>query len=139
LNAPVVLGSLYDAVNRPPEADPLDAVYEPDDPGDGSVRRLYLRSPGGGEITLTDGALSVALGGTELVINDGGEITISSQSKVVVEAAGDVEVKASANLRLEAAAEVSIKGVAVKIEGQGAAEVKAPALTLAGMTQFRAS
>lgn len=139
LNAPVVLGAVYDADIRPPEADALDAVYEPDDPGDSAIRRVYLRTPGGGEVTLTDGALTVALGGTELVVNDGGDVTINSQAKVVVEAAGDIEVKASANLVLEAASEVSIKGATVKIEGQGQVEVKAPAVALAGATQFRAS
>jgi phage baseplate assembly protein gpV len=139
LNSPVVLGAVYDAEQRPPEAAALDAVYEPDDAGDTSIRRVYLRTPGGGEVTLTDGALTVALGGTELVVNDGGDVSVSSQTKVVVEAASDIEIKASANLKLEAAAEVAIKGATVKIEGQGQAELKAPAVALAGMTQFRAS
>jgi phage baseplate assembly protein gpV len=139
LNAPVVIGSLYDSENRPPEAGALEAVYEPPDAGDDGVRRLFMRTPGGGEITLTDGSLTVALGGTEVVVNDGGDVTVTAKAKVVIEASADIEIRASGSMSLEAAAELRLKGATVAIEGQGQAEIKAPAIALAGMTQFRAS
>lgn len=138
LNAPVVLAAVYDADHPPPEAAELEAVYEPDDPADEALRRVHLRTPGGGEITLTDGALTVSLGGTELVVNDGGDVTVSSRAKVILEAAGDIEITASGNLRLEAGAQVAIKGPMIGIEGQAQAEIKAAAVALAGLTQFRA-
>lgn len=139
LNAPVVIGSLYDSENRPPEAGALDAVYEPPDNSDDSVRRVFVRTPGGGEVTLTDGALTIALGGTEVVVNDGGDVTITSQAKVVIDAGGDVEISASGSMTLEAGTALNLKGVTVKVEGQGQAEIKAAAIALAGMTQFRSS
>ena len=139
INSPVVIGSLYDSECRPPDAGPLDAVYEPPDESDDSVRRLFVRTPGGGEITLTDAALTIALGGTEVVVNDGGDVTITSQSKVVIDASADIEISASGSMSLEAAATLTLKGATVKIEGQGQAEIKAPAIALAGLTQFRSS
>jgi hypothetical protein len=134
-----VLGALYDSKIHPPQGGPLDAVYEPPDDSDDSVRRIFLRTPGGGEITLTDKALTVSLGGTEIVVNDGGDVTVTSQAKVSIEASSDISVKASGALTLEATSEVKIKGTTVTIEGQGKAEVKAPAIAMSGMTQFKAS
>jgi uncharacterized protein involved in type VI secretion and phage assembly len=139
LNSPVVLGALYDSERRPPQAGPLDAVYAPPDDSDDGVRRIFLRTPGGGEVTLTDSALTVSLGGTEMVVNDGGDVTVTSKAKVAIEASADITVKASGALTLEATSGVTIKGATVKIEGQGQAEIKAPAVALSGMTQFKAS
>ena len=103
------------------------------------MRRVFVRTPGGGEVTLTDGALTIALGGTEVVVNDGGDVTITSQAKVVIDAGGDVEISASGSMTLEAGTALNLKGVTVKVEGQGQAEIKAAAIALAGMTQFRSS
>ena len=67
------------------------------------------------------------------------DVTITSQAKVVINAGGDVEISASGSMSIEAATSLQLKGATVKVEGQGQAEIKAPAIALAGMTQFRSS
>jgi uncharacterized protein involved in type VI secretion and phage assembly len=136
---PVVLGSIYHADQKPPEAAALDQLYQPDDEADDAVLRVALRTPGGGEITVTDAALTVSLGGTEVIVNDGGDVEIKSQGNVTIESAADVTIKASGGITLEATGALSLKGATAKLEGSGQAEVKAAAISIAGITQLKAS
>jgi hypothetical protein len=139
LNAPVVVGSLYDADHQPPQAGPLDAVYEPDDPRDSEVKRLHITTPGGGLLTIDDDGLHLTLGGTELDIVQDGDVTVRSVGTVSIEADAGMTLSSSGNLSLESTASVTIKGVSVTVEGQGAVNVKGAAIGLAGTTSFSPS
>lgn len=139
LNAPVVIGSLYDDERQPPVAKPDEVVYQPDDSGDASLRRLHLELPSGTTLTLGDERLELVSGGTELIVDRDGDVTVRAAGSVVIEAAGDATVEAGGNLVLSARQNVTVKGIAVTVEGQGEAKLKAASISIAGLAQFSAS
>jgi uncharacterized protein involved in type VI secretion and phage assembly len=139
LNAAVVVGSVYDDKNRPPVGKSEEVVYQPPDPGDSAIRRIHLELSSGSTITVDDDKVTVTSGGTELVINRDGDVTVKAAGKLAFEAQGEISLDAGADLKLSARGNVTISGVAATLEGTGTAKVKAPAISLAGMTQFSPS
>lgn len=138
VNAPVVLGTLYDSERQPPQAGPLETVYQPPGNEDASVRRLHVELPSGSTLTLDDDQLQIEAGGTKVLIRRDGDVTVQSAGKVSIEADGDITLDAGGNLQLSARQNVTIKGLSSTLEGQADAKVKGPALTLAGLTSFSA-
>jgi uncharacterized protein involved in type VI secretion and phage assembly len=140
LNAPLVVGSLYDAKVQPPVAKAGELVYEPSDAGsDASLRRLHIAIGSDVTLTLDDENLKIKLGGTEVSVAKDGDVSISSGAKLTIKTQGDTTFDASGNLELKAQGNVTIKGMAVTVEAQGSAKVKAASISLAGMTQFSPS
>jgi phage baseplate assembly protein gpV len=138
INAPVVIGSIYDSDKQPPQAGPLETVYQPFGDEDSSIRRLHLELPSGSILTIDDDKLLIEGGGTKVVIERDGDVTVKSAGKVTIEASGDITLDAGGNLQLSAKQNVTIKGVSTTLEGQADAKVKGPAVTLAGITSFSA-
>lgn len=139
LNSPVVVGSVYDAQVQPPVAKPAEVVYQPTDAQDASLRRFHLELANGSTLTIDEDKLTVALGGTEVVINRDGDVAIKSAAKLTIQTQGDMSLEASGNLDLKAQGNVTVSGVSATVEGQGSAKLKAPAVSLAGNTQFSPS
>jgi phage baseplate assembly protein gpV len=139
LNAPVVVGSVYDESVQPPVAKATEMVYMPTDADDSSIRRLHVELGNGGLLTVDDEKLTVTLGSTELIIQRDGDITVKGAAKVDLKTQADISLEASGNLELKAQGNVTISGISVTVEGSGAAKLKAPAVTLAGNTQFSPS
>jgi len=137
LNAPVVVGSLYDAQVQPPVAKAGELVYQPSDAGgDASLKRLHAALGSDVTVTLDDENLIVKLGGTEMTIAKDGDVTITGAAKLTIKTQGDITFEASGNLELKAQGNVSISGIATTVEGQGSVKVKGPMVSLAGNTQF---
>lgn len=140
LNAPVVVGSLYDAQVQPPVAKAGEVVYAPSDAGgDKSLRRLHLALGDAVTLTADDETVIVRLGGTELVIAKDGDVTLTSAAKLTVKTQGDATFEAGGNLELKAQGNVTISGVSTTVEGQASAKLKGPSVSLAGNTQFSPS
>lgn len=145
---PVVLGAVYTGNEQPPEAGPLEAVFQPGDASDSAVRRVHLETPTGGTVTLDDETLVVTLGGTTLTLEqDGnvdiaaaGSITLSAQGDVTIDAGGTLSVSAGQNVEIEAQIAVSAKGnVEATLEAGAKTTVKGALIGVAGLTQFSAS
>jgi phage baseplate assembly protein gpV len=139
INAPVVIGSLYDNEKQPPQAGPLETVYQPFGDEDSSIRRLHLELPSGTTLTIDDDKIQIESGGTKVIVERDGDVSIKSPGKITIESSGDMTLDAGGNLKLSAQQNVTIKGLSTTLEGQSNAKVKGPALTLAGMTSFSAS
>lgn len=139
LSAPVALGTVYDNRLRPPQAGPLELVYQPPDDEDAGVRRLHVELPGGCSITYGDDELTVTSGGTEIVIEKDGDVSIKSAGNITLESQGDISLEASGNLNLEARNNVTVQGLATTVEGQGSATVKGPSISVNGLTSFNPS
>ena len=139
LNAPVVVGCVYDDQAHPPVAQLHEVVYQPPDEADSNVRRFHFELSNGATITADDEKLSIAFGDTTLEIQRDGDVSISAKGNLRLGAQGDIEVEAQGDLKLSSAASLSIKGMSVAVEGQSDTKVKGPQLTLAGVTQFSPS
>lgn len=139
LNAPIVVGCVYDDQSHPPVAQAHEVVYMPPEDEDSSVRRLHVELKNGGKLTLDDDKLSIELGDTSVVVNRDGDVTIKAKGKVHLESESDVELVAGGDLKLEAQGSASVKGMSVTVEGQSATKVKGAQVTLAGITQFSSS
>jgi phage baseplate assembly protein gpV len=136
LNAPVVLGSLYDDQAHPPVAQPVEVVYQPPDEADSSMRRLHVELPNGTTVTLGDETLEVVLGSTSVVVARDGDVVIEAQGKIRLAAQGDMELEASGDLMIAAQGQLTLQGLTSTLEAQGAAKVKGAKIALAGLTDF---
>lgn len=139
LNAPIVVGSVYDETVSPPVGKAAEVVYMPTDPDDSSIRRLHVELANGSLMTVDDEKLTLQLGDTEVVIKKDGDVTVKGAAKLEVKTQSDITFEASGNLELKAQGNVKINGVSVTVEGSGSAKLKGPAITLAGTTQFSPS
>ena len=155
LHGPVVTGRLYNDVDRPPEAKAKEFVYVSPDDAESGVRRVYLEFPGGNTLLVDDDKVVVEVGDTKLSIKRSGDFEIDSSAKVVVKSSGDTVVKSDGSVTIEAGGSLSMKAqrdvkveglsVSVKaqtsaqLEGQAAATVKAPLISVAGMVNFSPS
>lgn len=135
LNAPVVIGAVYDDRSQPPVAEPEQVVYQPQDSG-GGERRLHVELPSGALLTAEDDAVFVEAGGTKLRLDRDGDVSIEAAGNITMESQGDVRISATGSLELEGKAGVKVSGATFLAEGQGEAKLKAPSLSLAGTTQF---
>lgn len=138
LNAPIVVGAVYDEQSQPPIADPDQVVYQPQD-AVGGERRLHLELPNGLTLTAQDDGVSVVAGGTEVRVDRDGDLSIKVSGSINLEAQGDIRIEASGSLDLLGQAGAKLSGATVLAEGQGEAKLKAPSVSLAGLTQFSAS
>ncbi|WP_230741324.1 phage baseplate assembly protein V [Methanooceanicella nereidis] len=102
INAPIVLGRLYNDENRPPVNDAGEIIYEsPDDKKQG-VRRLNMKFPNGIVLTITDDGLKAEVGKSVVTIKTDGDITIESNAKLVVNSSGNTTITAGGDMELKA-------------------------------------
>ena len=138
VNGAVVLGVLHDDQQHPPKAAADEVVYEvPDDGGD---RRAEIILPNGNTVTVTDAAVTIAMGGTSITVESGG--------KVVIDAGGDIELTSQGNIKLSALGdlELSAQGSATldamgstTVSSASSTTVKGATTKIAGVTSFSAS
>lgn len=139
LNAPIVIGSVYDHQQHPPKAEADEVVYQvPDDAASGT-RRIHLETPSGATITLDDDTLKIAMGDTTVEVKKDGNVEIKSASSVSINSSSDFSLEAQGNISIKAQGKLELSGMTLTAEGQGTATVKAPSLSLAGVTQFSPS
>lgn len=136
LNAPVVIGSLYDDQAHPPVAGPEEVVYQPPDDSASGVRRLHVELPNGSLVTLDEDTLTIDWGGTSIVLANGGDVTIEAGGNIKLSASGNVEIEAKGDVKASAQGNLEMTGVSSTVEGQAEAKVKGAQVSLAGNTQF---
>ena len=131
LNAPVVLGALYDEQLLPPDAAVDETVYKILDDAAGGKRRFELQLPSDRKVTIEDAKVVIAMGSTTITVEADGAITL--------EAGGDIKLKSQGAVSIEATGAATIKGASVTVEGQGEAKLKGATTTIAGTTNFSAA
>lgn len=136
VNAPIVLGSLYDHNQHPPTAKAAEVVYKVPAGDASDVRRLHLELPSGATVTFEDDLLSVVYGSTTLELNRDGDLNIASGSNVSITASGDLTLEAQGNVSIKAQQSMELGALSVTVEGQASTSIKGGQISLAGMTQF---
>lgn len=137
LNAPMVIGCVYNEEHNPPEAAAEQWVYQV--PDEGGEKHYYLELPSGMSVTINDESIQVSAGGTEVVVEQDGDVKVVSAANIEMQSQGDITLDASGKLTLKAAQDVAIEGLNVKSTASAQLENKGSIVKLAGMAQFSSS
>lgn len=153
VNSPIVIGRLYDDMDRPPLNTTDELVLrlplaEADDtsvlaavrnhPDRNPPREVVIEMPPKITVRMVDGSVTAAAGTTEMRLDQtgssGGTVTVSAgrttitmdqDGDVLLDSAGSVTFKAATDLALEAAGNISIKaGAAATLQAGTRATVK---------------
>jgi phage baseplate assembly protein gpV len=136
VNAPLVLGHVYDDAAPPPDAKPDEVVYVVPDEESDEARRLHVELPNGNTLTVTDSKVSVIMGGTTIEVEADGSIKLTAAADLELNADGDIKLKAGGNVNIEAGGDAVLKGTSVTAEGSGEAKLKGANVSIAGNTSF---
>ncbi len=117
INAPVLIGRLYNDENRPPVNNAGEMVFESPDPEKSGLRRLFMKFPNGIVLSITDNELKAEIGKSRVTIKTDGDVTIESNAKLNIISKGTTKVTSGGDLSLSAQN--------IKIESKQAIEVKA--------------
>jgi uncharacterized protein involved in type VI secretion and phage assembly len=117
INAPIVIGRLYNDENRPPVNNAGEIIFESPDPKKNGIRRVYMKFQSGIVLTITDDELKAEVGKSVVTIKTDGDITIESNAKLDITAKGNTSLKADGDL--------SFSAQNIKIESQQALDLKA--------------
>lgn len=115
IHAPIVIGRLYNSEDRPPVNNTGEIVFEQPGDGDSSLRRLYLKFPGGTEVTIKDDQVDVSLGSSKLTIEKDGDVVVEAGGDVKIKSGGSTTIEAGGDLNLKGSGTVNIKGSMVNI------------------------
>lgn len=102
INAPVVVGRLYNDEDRPPLNKAEEVVYIPPYARKPDVRRIYLEFPGGMIFRVTDDEVDVNAGETKVIIQRNGDVVIESKANVTIKADGDALIKSKGKMTISA-------------------------------------
>lgn len=138
LNAPMVIGCVYDENVQAPEANASEVVYQvPDEAGE---RHFHMELPSGTSITFDDEKIRLVSDGSEIEIEKDGTVKIVSAKDIELSAKGNISMQADQNIAIEAGQSLELKGsISVDLEAGADANVKAAILKFGGLAQFSAS
>lgn len=130
LQAPVIIGRLYNDAQKPPANEIDEFVYvAPEIKGnDENARRVYVEFPSGIKLTMTEDIVNLEAGATVLTINRDGNVEIECNEAVSITATGDMTFKAD-TITMESKKAMEFKAEKTKMETKQDMEFKAGAKT----------
>lgn len=144
INQPIVIGRMYNDVDRPPLNNPDEVVFrlplsaEEDRSVKAAVRNIKSKSPPREiliemppkiVVRITDGTVKATAGKTEMILDQpggsGGKVTVTAGStKIILNQDGDVSVEAAGSMNLKSAGDLRLEGQNVSIKGRMKAQVE---------------
>ena len=129
INAPVVIGTLYNDEDRPPvnddgqviwnlpaDASPDEAVHLEVSSANKKSVVLKLASAVTVELKDDDPAVNIDVGGNaQISIDSDGTVTITSAQSVALKAGSDLKIEAQGNMELKAGGNMTIKGSVINL------------------------
>ena len=151
INAPIIVGRLYNDEDRPPLNSAEEIVYLPPYESNPKIRRIYLEFPQGMIFRITDDEVDIKAGETKVVVTRDGDVVIESKANVKVVADGDatlkskgkmailgesIEIESNKNLNLKSGSDLKVgSGVNAEIKSSAEMNVEASAnMKLKGAT-----
>ena len=133
INAPILIGRMYTAEDRPPANDGEEIIYIPPYSENADLKRIHMELPSGIILSVTDDILNVEAGKTKLKINRDGDVELESNAKINVTASGDmsftadkITIESKQDMNIKAGKNATIKGESgVKMESSATLEIKA--------------
>lgn len=143
VNNAVVIGRVYNDMDRPPVAKPHEFIYISPDAKESGVRRVYLEFPENNKFLLNDDETSFEAGKTKIKFNRDGDIEIDSNSKLNIKTNGeiniesgkttiklnldgDIEINSNSKLNIKTESDVSINSSGnVSLDSKGNIDLKA--------------
>jgi len=136
INKPYVLGSLWNGIDKPPEASNQMVA------SNGKVQKRIIHSPSGHRITIddSDGKEKISIidktGKNSIDIDSGGnQIAIKTEGDIQMEAKGRVMIKGN-DIMMEAKSGAKMKGANVDLDASGNAKVKGSAVDVKATGQM---
>ena len=127
INAPILIGRMYTAEDRPPANDGEEIIYIPPYSENAKLRRIHMELPSGIILSVTDDILNVEAGKTTLKINRDGNIEVESNEKVSITASGEMTFTAD-KITIESKQDMNIKaGKNATIKGESGVKMESPA------------
>ncbi|WP_424358892.1 phage baseplate assembly protein V [Methanocella sp. MCL-LM] len=126
VNSPVVLGSMYNDRQRPPENDAGELVFVSPDSVNPSKKRVDIKLPSGVEIKVTDDAVLIDTGFSKINVGMDGTISLKADVDITIESTMALKLK-GLTVEIEGTQELNQKGGLVNIESDANAEIKAGA------------
>jgi uncharacterized protein involved in type VI secretion and phage assembly len=135
INAPIIVGRLYNDEDRPPVNQAEEVVYIPPYAKNPKVRRVYLEFPGGMTLRITDEEIDVTAGQTKIIVKLDGDVILESKANINIKADGDASLASKGMMKISASTisiesdkDLSVKsGTDMKMESGAAAQIKASA------------
>jgi uncharacterized protein involved in type VI secretion and phage assembly len=135
INAPILIGRMYTAEDRPPANDGEEMIYIPPYSENADLRRFHMELPSGIILSVTDDILNVEAGKSTLKINRDGDIEVESNEKISITASGEmifnadkITIESKQDMNIKAGTNATIKGESgVKMESSATLEIKASA------------
>lgn len=132
INAPVVIGRLYNDEDIPPVNEAGEIVFESPDPKKSGLRRMYMKFPSGIVLTITDDELKAEVGKSVVTIKTDGDVTIESNAKFDIKAKGNTTVASDGdlslsaqNIKIESKQGLDLKaGTKAKVEASATLDIK---------------
>lgn len=109
VNNAVVVGRIYNDMDRPPAAKPHEFVYISPDSKESGIRRIYLEFPDDNKFLLKDDEISLEAGTTKIKFKHNGDLEIDSNSKLNIKTNSDVTIASSGNVSLDSKCDMDIK------------------------------
>jgi phage baseplate assembly protein gpV len=103
INAPVVIGRLYNDEDRPPLSKEEEIVYIPPYSENSDLKRVHMEFPGGMALSVKDNVATIESNTTKLTLERDGNVQIESDRSIVF-SASSIKMKGKKSIELESEA-----------------------------------
>jgi len=108
INAPIVVGRLYNDEDRPPASQAEEMVYIPPYDSNPDLRRIYIELPEKTvTVTIQDEKVTIHVGDTDITVGKDDGVSLVSKKPISITTEDDLSIKAK-NVKIESDSDTNI-------------------------------